>query len=202
MKYSIITSAIAQATVRRISAKRAEEVAVLDADSLIVNAVREGDTEAFGKLVKKYEDFVLALAMGLVKSEEAAKDVTQETFLRAYRAVRRFQLKSSFKTWLYRIAFNTAMSHLKRENTSTQANCDSAAEPTIDSCHPQSLRLTFEKLIKYLKPDLKAVILFHYYDDLKYEDIAEIMNCPIGTVKIRLYRAKYELRKLWERYAV
>jgi RNA polymerase sigma-70 factor (ECF subfamily) len=202
MKYTVITSAIAQATVRRISAKRAEEVAVMDADFLIVTAVREGDTEGFGKLVRKYEDFILTLAMGLVKSEEAAKDVAQETFLRAYRAIRRFQLKSSFKTWLYRIAFNTAMSHLKRENTSSQANCDADAEPTIDFRRPQSLRLTFEKLIKYLKPDLKAVILFHYYDDLKYEDIAEIMNCPIGTVKIRLYRAKYELRKLWERYAV
>jgi len=173
-----------------------------DHDHEVLSAVREGDTEAFGKLVYRYESFVYTLVLGIVRSDEAAKDIAQETFLRAYRGIRRFELRSSFKTWLYRIAHNTSMSHLKREGLNGICDERKDEEPAIDSAGNHYLRLTLEKLIGKLKPEHRSVIIFHYYDDLKYEEIAEILDCPIGTVKIRLYRAKHELKKLWAKYAV
>ncbi len=202
MKYDAITSALAGPFVKRRAAEAWDKGQLSDSDTRILNSVRDGDSNAFGELVRKYEDFVFTLILGLVHSEDMAKDVAQEVFLRAYRGIRRFQLRSTFKTWLYRIAYNTAISHLNREKAQTSFDDDLVMEPALDNRGGQSLRLTFEKLIGLLKPDLKSVILLHYYDDLKYEEIAEIMECPVGTVKIRLYRAKRELKKLWGKYAV
>ncbi len=202
MNYNDITSAIARPFFKKHSAEAWDKGRLSDSDTRIINSVREGDTDAFSGLVRKYEDFVFTLILGLVHSEDTARDVAQEVFLRAYRGIRRFELKSTFKTWLYRIAYNTAISHLNREKARIRIDNDQATEPAFDTRGGQSLRLTLEKLIGLLKPDLKSVILMRYYDDLKYEEIAEIMGCPIGTVKIRLYRAKHELKKLWGKYAV
>jgi RNA polymerase sigma-70 factor (ECF subfamily) len=202
MKYDSITSALAGPFVKKRAAEAWDKGQLSDSDTQVINSVREGDTDAFGELVRKYEDFVFTLILGLVHSEDTAKDVAQEVFLRAYRGIRRFELKSSFKTWLYRIAYNTAISHLNREKAKKRIEIDRVTEPVFDTRRRQSLRLTLEKLIGLLKPDHKSVIILHYYDDLKYEEIAEVMDCPIGTVKIRLYRAKHELKKLWAKYAV
>lgn len=202
MKYDAITSALAGPFIKKRAAEARDKGHLSDSDTQIIYSVREGDTDAFGELVRKYEDFVFTLILGLVHSEDIAKDVAQEVFLRAYRGIRRFELKSSFKTWLYRIAHNTAISHLNREKAKTGIDLDQATQPAFDTRGGQSLRLTFEKLIGFLKPDHRSVILMHYYDDLKYEEIAEVMDCPVGTVKIRLYRAKHELKKLWAKYAV
>jgi RNA polymerase sigma-70 factor (ECF subfamily) len=202
MKYDNLTSAIARPFFGKQTVRARDDRGLPDPDLQIISSVREGDTDAFSRLVRRYEDFVFTLILGLVHSEDMARDVAQEVFLRAYRGVRRFELKSTFKTWLYRIAYNTAISHLNREKKNKQIDNDQAVEPILDTGGRQSLRLTLEKLIGLLKPDLRSVILMHYYDDLKYEEIAEIMDCPVGTVKIRLHRAKHELKKLWGKYAI
>jgi RNA polymerase sigma-70 factor, ECF subfamily len=165
------------------------------ADEEIINLVAHGDTEAFGILVRRYEDFVFTLARGIVGSEEQAKDISQEVFLRAYRALRRFEKKSCFKTWLYRIAYNTSLSHLKKMPNNMESIEDSIREIESHDSGPHPAKYLLRKLINKLNPELKAVIIFHYYDDLKYEEIAEILDCPIGTVKVRLFRAKHELKK-------
>ncbi|MEE9554101.1 MAG: RNA polymerase sigma factor [candidate division Zixibacteria bacterium] len=200
MKYENYESAIPRPLAGIRAKFQAKRSVNSDPDDKILLAIREGETEAFGKLVNRYEDFVFTLVRGLVRSEEMTEDIAQETFLRAYRGIRRFELRSSFKTWLYRIAHNTAMSHLKRGMK--DIGTVEAYEPSTIATIDHSLKLTLEKLIGRLKPDLRTVILFHYYDDLKYEEIAEVLECPVGTVKIRLYRAKHELKKLWTKYAV
>jgi len=202
MKYNSFESVIARPLAGFKTGSRVKKTVFTDSDDEILLTVREGDTDAFGKLATRYEDFVFTLVLGLVRSEEMAKDITQETFLRAYRGIRRFELRSSFKTWLYRIAHNTAMSHLNRENMNRGLTKIERMGSSIDSSRDQTLKLMLEQLLGKLKPELRSVIIFRYYDDLKYEEIAEILNCPIGTVKIRLYRAKHELKKLWARYAV
>jgi len=169
-------------------------------DEAIIDLVCEGNTEVFGALVKMYEDFIFTLARGLGHSGDTAKDIAQEVFLRAYRALRRFEKRSSFKTWLYRIAYNTSMSHLKR--LGEISNADSRPVCISESFDGLPMKSTLRKLVGLLKPELKAVVIFHYYDDLKYEEIAEIMNCPVGTVKVRLFRARHDLKNLWERYAI
>jgi len=170
-------------------------------DEDIITRVGEGDIEAFGILVKRYENFVYTLIRGIVSSEDSAKDISQEAFLRAYRALRRFEKKSSFKTWLYRIAYNTALNHLKRNKIPDEALDIEPAAP--DDCNENiPLRMAIRKLVDRLKPEHKVIIILHYFDDLKYEEIAEVLSCPIGTVKIRLFRAKQELKMLWEKHVV
>jgi RNA polymerase sigma-70 factor (ECF subfamily) len=169
-------------------------------DEEVIARVMDGDIEAFGILVKKYENFVFTLARGLVLADEPARDIAQEAFLRAYRALRRFEKKSSFKTWLYRIAYNTALNYIKKYK---DVCVPAAAEPVaFDYSEDIPLRITLRKLIDRLRPEHRAIIMLHYYDDLKYEEIADVLGCPVGTVKIRLFRARNELKLLWGKYAV
>jgi RNA polymerase sigma-70 factor (ECF subfamily) len=170
-------------------------------DEQVIERVTAGDTEAFGLLVRKYEDFVYTLARGLVASDIAAADIAQETFLRAYRAMRRFEKKAAFKTWLYRIAYNVAMNYLKKAKRSVPP-AESDEDGITQSDVSTATRLLLKRLIDMMRPEYRAMIMLHYYDDLKYEEIAEVLNCPLGTVKVRLYRAKIELRALWEKYAI
>lgn len=193
-----LSEAVALRTPRAVPGSRISE----RSDDEIIGLVRDGDTNSFGLLVRRYEDFVYTLVRGIVLSDETAKDVAQETFLRAYRGIRRFQSKSSFKTWLYRIAYNTSMSHLKERAVKTEPVNEEIEPAATRNGGALALKITLQRLIGLLKPELKAVMIFHYYDDLKYEEIAAIMNCPVGTVKVRLFRAKHELRKLWDRYAI
>jgi RNA polymerase sigma-70 factor, ECF subfamily len=169
-------------------------------DEEIISKIEDGDIEAFGILVKKYENFVYTLVRGLLHLEEPARDVSQEVFLRAYRALRRFEKKASFKTWLYRIAYNTAMNYVKMNKIQFQPISDLANAAPVEAVDIP-LKITVRKLIAGLKPDHRAIIILHYFEGLKYEEIAEVLECPVGTVKIRLYRAKLELKELWEKYA-
>ena len=202
MNSETFTGALTGMIAGRFPVKAQEKTLAAYTDEKITDLVRDGNTEAFGILVRRHEDFVFTLARGIVTSEEQAKDVAQEAFLRAYRAIRRFERRSSFKTWLYRIAYNTAISHLKNRDDEFVPINEIELEQTTFTNSESSLKITLEKLIGRLKPELKAVVIFHYYDDLKYEEIAEILECPVGTVKIRLFRAKHELKRLWDKYAV
>lgn len=174
----------------------------IDPDDIVIEKIKDGNPEAFGVLVRRYEDFIYTLIIGIVRYPEMAKDVSQEVFLRVYKSIRSFEQRSNFKTWLYRIAFNTALAFLAREKSMVaRAN---AMEPSMvdNSYRYRSDKMTLEKIIGMLRPEYRAVIILHYYEDLKYEEISEVLECPVGTVKIRLYRAKYELKQLWSKYAI
>jgi RNA polymerase sigma-70 factor, ECF subfamily len=202
MSDQVYVSSLAKTLLGRAPVVKAKAPDITLADEDIIDLVAAGDTQAFGLLVRRYEDFVFTLIRGLVISEEQAKDISQEVFLRAYRALRRFEKKSSFKTWLYRIAYNTSMSHLKRTHDNLKSIEDLYSENEQKSFAPHAAKYLLRRLIDKLSPELKAVIIFHYYDNLKYEEIAEILDCPLGTVKVRLFRAKHELKKLWENNAI
>jgi RNA polymerase sigma-70 factor (ECF subfamily) len=175
---------------------------VSDPDDCVIEEIRSGNYEAFGILVRRYENFAYTLICSMVGNDEAARDITQEVFLRAYRSIRRFERRSSFKTWLYRISYNTALAHISREKKMAEREEIAVSDRIDNSYKNQSVRLTLDRIIGELKPEYRAVIILHYYEDLKYEEIAETLDCPIGTVKIRLYRAKYELKQLWSKYAI
>jgi len=202
MKQNSATSAISDIIGQKrlkIAEKRAE---FADPDISVIQEIRGGNCEAFGVLVKRYEDFIYTLIFGLIKSGEEAKDITQEVFLRAYRSIRRFEQRSSFKTWLYRIAYNTAMAHLAREKKVAEREENAAFNPVDVTYKGYNTRIFLEKIIAKLKPEYRAVIILFYYEDMKYEEIAEALDCPVGTVKIHLYRAKYELMQLWRKYGI
>jgi RNA polymerase sigma-70 factor (ECF subfamily) len=180
-----------------------------NSDKALVQRVKQGDRSAFDLLVVKYQHKILNLIMRYVKDPSEAMDVAQEAFIKAYRAVPGFRGDSAFYTWLYRIAINTAKNHLvavrRRPMNFDFDLLDSesfepfAALRDVDS--PEHLALTDEigevinKAIKDLPEELRTAILLREIEGMSYEEIAETMECPVGTVRSRIFRAREAIDK-------
>ena len=179
-----------------------------DADALLVERVKRGDMRAFEMLVVKYQRRIERLIGRMVRDVDLVADIAQETFVRAYRALPQFRAESAFYTWLYRIAVNTAKKALvdmKRDPVITQTALQGAddddetyrpgTEPT-DSETPEALlaskeiAATVNAAIAALSEDLRQAITLREIEGLSYEEISEVMNCPIGTVRSRIFRAR------------
>lgn len=178
---------------------------IRDEDYEIVLRVQAGDKAAFNLLVEKYHRRVSRLLIRLLKNQEDIEDVVQETFIKAYRAIGNFRGESAFYTWIYRIAINTAKNllltqkrkpsqALEYENEEGETFEDNSALSNIDT--PESLYLTRQvaetvnKAMMALPSDLRDAIVMREIDGLSYEEIAEAMGCPIGTVRSRIFRAR------------
>lgn len=176
-----------------------------DDDLLIVQQVQAGDKLAFNLLVNKYHRRVGRLLTRMVRNQEDIEDVVQETFIKAYRAIGNFRGDSAFYTWIYRIAINTAKnllvtqgrkpSALKETNEADGETFeDNAALSNIDT--PESLYQTKQigeavnEAMAALPEELRSAIVMREIDGLSYEEIAEAMDCPIGTVRSRIFRAR------------
>ena len=172
-------------------------------DEQLVVRAQEGDTRAFELLVRKYQHKIVQLVSRLVGDGDAP-DVAQETFIRAWRAMKGFQGNSAFYTWLYRIGINTAKNHLvSRGRKQGHNDIDIAdaelyghSEQLADHATPEANLLSDEikekvtEAINGLPPDLKRAITLRELEGLSYEEIADAMDCPIGTVRSRIFRAR------------
>ena len=176
-----------------------------DIDQQLVERVQRGDKAAFDLLVVKYQRKIFRLLSRLIRDPAEIEDVAQEAFVKAYRALPNFRGDSAFYTWLYRIAINTAKNYLvsqgRRAPTSTQADIEDA-ETFDDGDHlrdlntPDSMLVTKQvgeavnRAIDQLPEDLRTAIVLRELEGLSYEEIAESMQCPIGTVRSRIFRAR------------
>lgn len=173
----------------------------------IVQRVRRGETEAFDLLVLKYQHRLTRFISGYVGDSTEALDLAQETFIKAYRALPRFRGESGFYTWLYRIAVNTSKNyvvHRKRASlrvagvTSEHARFEQELEP-VDNATPENhllaeqIRQTVSNALEGLPSDLKTAITLRELEGLSYEEIALAMQCPIGTVRSRIFRAREQI---------
>lgn len=182
---------------------------IVDVDAALVERVQRGDQKAFEMLVVKYQRRIERLIARMVRDVDLVEDIAQETFIRAYRALPTFRGESAFYTWLYRIAVNTAkkaMIGLKRDPILTEAAMGSGGGdedegPRIenelsDGETPESMMAsrqiaeTVNAAIEALSEDLRQAITLREIEGLSYEEISELMNCPIGTVRSRIYRAR------------
>jgi RNA polymerase sigma-70 factor (ECF subfamily) len=179
-----------------------------DADSLLVDRVKRGDVRAFEMLVVKYQRRIERLIGRMVRDTDLVQDIAQETFIRAYRAIPQFRGESAFYTWLYRIAVNTAkkaLVELKRdplitesalrsredeEETSRVENELSDGETPDALLASKEIAATVNAAIEALSEDLRQAITLREIEGLSYEEIATVMNCPIGTVRSRIFRAR------------
>jgi len=179
-----------------------------DPDADLVERVKRGDVRAFEMLVVKYQRRIERLIARMVRDTDLVADIAQETFIRAYRALPQFRAESQFYTWLYRIAVNTAkkaLLELKRDPVVLQSSLSGddeedetsrrRLEPT-DAATPEALlaskeiAATVNAAIEALSDDLRQAITLREIEGLSYEEIAELMNCPIGTVRSRIFRAR------------
>lgn len=172
-------------------------------DEQLVARAQEGEPRAFEFLVRKYQHKIIQLVSRLVGEADAA-DVAQETFIKAYRALAGFRGQSAFYTWLYRIGINTAKNHIvSRGRRPANQDIDIAdaeqyghTEHLSDVDTPESLLLSEEikqkvaEVIHKLPADLRQAITLRELEGLSYEEIAEVMDCPIGTVRSRIFRAR------------
>lgn len=179
-------------------------------DQQLVNRVRAGDTNAFNFLVLRYQNRVAALVARFIKDHQEVEDVTQEAFIKAYRALHLFRGESAFYTWLYRIAVNTAKNSLvargRRPPTSDldagEAELVEIGAPLHDQDTPEgslataALKAAVEKAIEELPEDLRTAFTLREFSGLSYEDITEVMNCPVGTVRSRIFRAREAIDKV------
>lgn len=182
-----------------------DKVAASDSDNDIVKRVQQGDKEAYNILVLRYQHKVCDIAFKYVNNYVDANDVAQEAFIRAYRAIHNFRGESAFFTWLYRIVINTAKSFLE-QNQKHRYSVDIDA-PDFDSqqdvrgllvthespdslIESEELQQVIMQAMNELPPDLKRAIVLREVDGLSYEDIAAVMDSPIGTVRSRIFRAR------------
>jgi len=176
-----------------------------DLDRHLVERAQRGDKHAFELLVSKYQRKLARLLARFIRDPAEVEDVAQEAFIKAYRALPSFRGDSAFYTWLYRIGINTAKNYLvsigRRAPTATEFNSEEAegfegGEQLRDINTPESLLMskeiasTVNDTMEHLPEELRSAITLREIEGLSYEDIAEIMNCPIGTVRSRIFRAR------------
>ncbi|WP_303291348.1 RNA polymerase sigma factor RpoE [Marinobacter sp. SS5-14b] len=172
-------------------------------DLQLVRKVRNGDRAAFDLLVVKYQSRVASIISRYVYDSQEVMDLAQETFIKAFRAIDRFRGDSAFYTWLYRIAVNTAKNYLEARGRRPQGSADSAEAENYDDgsrlrdlasperlLQKEQLQKALSEAISRLPEELRSAFLLREYDGLSYEDIAGILECPIGTVRSRIFRAR------------
>ncbi|MFW6339973.1 MAG: RNA polymerase sigma factor RpoE [Wenzhouxiangella sp.] len=175
-----------------------------EVDQLLVERVQKGDKRAFDMLVLKYQHKIISLVSRYVSDHAEAMDVAQDAFIKAYRALKRFRGDSAFYTWLYRIAINTAKNHLvaqSRRPPQSDVDAGDAEQYQVDSrlkdrASPEhellreEIEQTIHDAIADLPEDLRVAITLREMDGMSYEEIATTMDCPIGTVRSRIFRAR------------
>lgn len=175
-----------------------------EADGQLVTRVQQGDKRAFEVLVLKYRHRIFSLVSRFVRDPDEVQDVVQEAFIKAYRAIGGFRGESAFYTWLYRIAANTAKNHLvTRARRPPGADLEVEDAEQLDAAwalrdveDPESLLMTeqlreaVEAAIRRLPEDLRTALMLREFEGLSYEEIAEVMACPVGTVRSRIFRAR------------
>ncbi len=180
-----------------------------DTDQQLVERVQKGDKRAFDMLVIKYQHKIYSIIGRYVRDQAEVQDVAQEAFIKAYRALDKFRGESAFYTWLYRIAINTAKNHLvsrSRRPPASDVEVDEAefysgSDLLKDADTPESnllcaeIQKAVDGAIRELPEDLRSAVTLREMEGLSYEDIAAIMDCPVGTVRSRIFRAREAIDK-------
>ena len=188
-------------------------------DTELIMQTQRGNMDAFEQLVQRYDKRVLTIAAGYVNSSDDAKDIYQEVFIRVYKGLSKFQYKSEFSTWLFRITTNVCLSHRMRGRRHTHTSLDQEVNDedgqphalketltdntaTDQQTHDAEISMRVEQALKTLSPRQKMVFSLKHYEGYKLKEIAEMMNCGEGTVKKYLFEATARLRKQLKDFAV
>ena len=176
----------------------------MEPEQSLIQRAQKGDPEAFATLVDEHQRYVYNLALRVVRDENEALDLTQETFVRAWTALPNFRGQSQFRTWLYRITTNLCYNRLPGLRRSLNDLGDDVLPEVVESedtasnplrvLESNEIRIQLHQAIDQLDANYKILIVMRYHDELSYEEIASLLNLPLGTVKTGLFRAREKLR--------
>ncbi len=180
-------------------------------DDVYVHKTVEGDVEAFNELVNRHHTKIYGLAYRMLGNAEDAEDATQETFLEAYKSIKSFRFQSQFGTWLYRVGLNTCNQYIRKaksrnrmldaytDNTAAGGMTEEREIPERKTIKTEQSQVV-QSAIDRLPPKQREVITLYYMQHLKYKEIAEVLNCSLGTVASRLNKATQNLKVKLEKY--
>ena len=206
--------ALSQTATKELTTNPAQ-VAEASEDAVLVQRVQAGDVAAFDRLVIKYRERLFSIVYNLTSNREDTADLVQESFIKAFSSIGRFQGKSSFFTWLYRIAVNTTLSQLKKnrlrrffslENINDEASSKeiiealSAKVRTEKGALVRELQERLNEALQKLSPKHRTVVVLFEIEGLSHHEISEIMKCSVGTVRSRLHYAKQQLQSYLQDY--
>jgi RNA polymerase sigma-70 factor, ECF subfamily len=191
-----VTSARVAAMAPEKGVKTPEQIEDLE----LVYRSQAGDTEAFDQLMTKYRTKIFAIICGMVRNEQDARDLAQEAFFKAWRSIRQFQGRSSFYTWLYRITSNVIIHSRRRRRCLEERELNDDIPSSLPTpgvnCQRIELREEIDAALAKLSPEHRAVVLLKGLEGLRYHEIAEVLNLPVGTVMSRLFHARKQLQFL------
>jgi RNA polymerase sigma-70 factor (ECF subfamily) len=176
-------------------------------EATLIEGILEGDVEALGLLFERYKHMVYRVAYRITRSHHDASDVTQETFLKVLKSISSFRRKSNIETWIYRIAVNSALNHLRKVERRGEESLEEIPEDQIplasrpsddpEQCLEKAeIRRAISRAMARLSPDHRAVVVLHDIEGLTYSEISRILGCSEGTVKSRLHHARKKLREI------
>jgi RNA polymerase sigma-70 factor (ECF subfamily) len=175
-------------------------------DNQLIDLTLEGTVSAFEELVKRHQHQIYALALKMVRNHDDAADIAQDVFIKAYEVLGTFQKKSSFHTWLYRIAVNFCINHLRRDKTKHHVELEThhaiQSAEALENMGTTELQDELNTAIKSLPEKQQTTVLLRVCDGLPYKEIAQILGCSIGTAKANYFHAVKNLRRLMKRYIV
>jgi len=174
-------------------------------ETALVHEAIAGSKESFARLVHSYEERIYRVILNLVRDAHLAEDLTQDVFVKVFQKLQTFNFESSFFTWLYRIAVNTAMDGIKRSRRRRAISLDSldgwsrgipgdSVSPDA-GLHRQEIHRAVHRALERLSPKYRTVLVLREFENLSYEDIARVMECSVGTVESRLFRARAKFRE-------
>ena len=183
----------------------------MNSEKSLINLVKNGDKKAYEELVLQYQDRLVYSVYKFLKDYELAQDIAQEAFVKAFKNIEKFRGDSSFYTWIYRIAINTAKNFLSSKARSSEVYDDEImelklSESAVTTENPENileaeeLRTKMMEAIQSLPDDIRTTLSLREFDGLSYEEIAKVQNCPIGTVRSRIHKGREILDKTFSKY--
>lgn len=177
-------------------------------DTILIEAINNGDTKAYAQLVDRYKDLVFTLALRMLKQREEAEEVAQDTFIKVFKSLHKFKGDSKFSTWIYKVAYNTCLDTIKKNKKHLNNvaideytfNKLDTIDNALDHIINEEKRDLIKKCINKLPEDSSALLTLFYFEELSLEEISKIINVEANTVKVKLFRARKKLAVILEQY--
>ncbi len=172
-------------------------------DQALIIRVLNGERNSFAPLVSRYQNYVFSIAIQIVKNRDIAEEVSQDVFMKVYKSLSSYDRKSKFSTWIYKIAYRTAIDHYRRikytsdlDHITEKASHESSGNPT----ERRDLKSNIEKALDLMKPDAAVVLRLYYLEEQSVQELCEILDLSLSNAKIKLFRARAALKKIMEQY--